>query len=343
MRAMCLCIMESKHRLVAHALVFSEVCSGVQSTLNVLGANISYTNLVVFFIFLLPATFRIRTSSNIFVFAAVFSLFLVFKMTLQGVGEYVAKSLILLSTVPFYFIASRHISCNDIRSSCEKFRWLIFVVGIVYVATWLEYGTYRNASTFMILIMVFMGFQLKLGLILSPIFALLMKTQYKIWLVVSVFAVPFATFRCRWIFMFSAAIVAASAPLLLSVDGLEGTFSASEISSLGERLNEVRAFNESMSSNALHFVFGWPIGQPLSTDNLSSRGYMHSSYLWLIGTLGIPATLLFFIYVSKRAIVSSTFFFLKTLILLSNAMTFLLLTNPLTTMLLMCNDDDTHR
>ena len=204
--------MASRRRALSDALVLSEVLSGVQSILNVFGAGISYVNLIFFFAILSPLLLTARAKQTAVVFMCGFCAFVIFKILAQGIGDYALKSLILLSVLPLYIFASSIINLHDIKSSCERFRWFIASVGIVYVFFWVQYGTYRNASTVVLLIMAVLAFRFKLALVFAPIFALVMKTQYKIWLVVATLASTLKRLKPPSILLIGTAFSASISP-----------------------------------------------------------------------------------------------------------------------------------
>ena len=327
---------------IAEIAVISELLSVVQSTINVAGVGVSYVNLIVFSLLCLPVLGKIKISLNEIFCIFLFLFAVVLKVLCQGVEEYYLKALVVILLIPFYFVLFRRTTFGDIVDACTKYRHLVLLLGLSYVCIWYFWGAYRNASTVTVFLMLILGFKNILGMIPAVLMAAVMKTQFKIWIVLSLGSLLFEHKVMRIIMLFSAGVMAAIFPLVIvSVDLSWIGFSPSEMSSLEERLREVRSFIEVMGSESSFIGVGWPLGQPIVADGLSERGYMHSSYLWFMGALGVPASLAFFAYVFSRSASSKRAFLVKFFLVLSNALTFLMLTNPFSTALMFANDKKT--
>jgi len=90
-------------------------------------------------------------------------------------------------------------------------------------------------------------------------------------------------------------------------------------------------------------LYGWPLGSAIESEGLSERGYMHSAYLWLIGTLGLPLFFGLFGYLIIRRTVTWKCFFTRVFLILSSSLTFLFLTNPLCTVLMLADENKASR
>lgn len=332
--------MVAHSRYIANVVVLSEALTICQSILFVFGSNLSYLNLIFFFSLSFPVLFFKRMRSREVIYALLLLILIALKILIQGVGDYFVKSIILLMTIPFYAFITKNVSFDDIQQACSRYRYLVLMLGVTYMVCWYFFGTYRNASTLMITIIMFLGFYGKINIILAGIFATATKTQFKIWIIVSMLATVFSVQSLRRSMLVLAGLSAAVFPIvLLYIDTNLFWFNASQLSSLGERLNEVQAFMSVYDNNTLGYLFhGWPIGQPLDAETLSKRGYMHSSYLWLTGTLGLPITLLLFFKVVTKSFVTRRCFLIKLFLILANSFTFLILTNPFGTILLLCSE-----
>jgi hypothetical protein len=324
---------------VVEVAVLSEILSIVQSVITVLGGNPSYFNLLFFFVFCAPVFFQVRMSKKMCFVLMSFILFVVVKLFLQGVGEYYQKSLVVLFSIPFYLVVFRHVEFEDIVSVCRKYRFFVMFLGVVYIGFWFFLGTYRNASTVTIFLMLLLGFDTLKGKAVSLLSAFVMKTQYKIWLVVSLFGLLVRDKLMMSVSAVIAGFFAVGFPVvILFVDlGWVG-FSDSELSSLGERLREVCSFISAINEGSGFYGFGWPIGQPILEGSLSERGYMHSAYLWLLGSLGFPVSFLFFCFLFSRKSFSRKSFFVRLFLILSSSLTFFVLTNPFVTALMFSNE-----
>lgn len=338
---MFLCIMETKNIsfYIAEIAVLSEIFSIIQSIINVAGGNLSYLNSIVFFVLCLPILSKLKMPRELYVVIGVFFLFILAKILFQGLGLYYQKALLLVVLIPFYVVLFRQVMFSDIAAACKKYRYGILFLGMSYVCMWYFLGNYRNASTVTIFLMLFLGFSSVWSILMSFSLALVMKTQYKIWLLVSLFGFLFKNTKVRMFLFFLAGSSAAIFPLaLVSIDLSKTGFSLSELASLEERLREVRAFINLMWRDYALIGFGWPIGQSISVEGLSERGYMHSAYLWLFGTLGLPVMAVVFGYVFCRTSSTRKIFFVRLFLILSNSLTFLIFTNPFSTALMFSDD-----
>jgi len=325
---------------IAKVTVISEIASILQSFLNVYGLGLSYFNLMIFFSLCLPLFFVLKVSMKELSFVIVFFILILLKYLYQGVDVYYLKAGLLLLTLPVYFFLARKTTINHIVDACRRYRVIIFLLGGMYFISWLFLGTYRNASTVNIFLMLMLGY----GSIFSKFsasitFAAVMKTQYKAWAAITLVMVVVRENLMRRAVLIMFAFVSIMLPLVLVfVDLSETSFSLSQISSLEERLREVRSFKTLLNSQFEYLVYGWPLGSVIESSELSDRGYMHSAYLWIIGTLGIPLSLVVFTFIVFRKVFSIHCFLVKVFLLLSNTFTFLLFTNPLGTMLLFANE-----
>ena len=339
---MCQNIMESEARqsYIAKALVFSEVASIIQSTVNVHGGSLSYINLFVFALLCFPLLLRTKFTIFELLVTLLFFSFVTAKVMIQGLGEYYIKSAIILLILPVYAVLAARTSLEDIADECFKRRHLILFLGIVYIVSWYFLGTYRNASTVTIFLMLVLAFKNVFDIALSLIFAAVMKTQYKIWAIISFGNCILKSGGLKRVTLFLMGLGAALIPIVLMyIDLSWAGFNASQLSSLEERLSEVRAFIETLSLSVFYWFVGWPLGQLIDGDSLSVRGYMHSAYLWVIGTMGIPFALVLFSCLFLKRSETRRFFFIRAFLVLSNAFTFLLLTNPLCTTMMFTNEN----
>ena len=325
----------------AQVVVLSEIASVFQSTLNLYGFNLSYLNLIVFFALSLPFFLGLKVRVTLLYPLVLYLLFVCVKVLFQGLSVYATKVLVLLALLPFYYLLSRKISFEDIVFQCERFRLLILLIGLVYLVSWVFYGTYRNASTVMIFLMMFLGYRsLLIKVIVSIPFSLVMKTQYKFWLLCSLVAFSIRSSFLRYFILLFVAIFALCLPLfLLLLDIGWAGFSASQLSSLQERLEETRAFVNVITNNIAYIFYGWPLGTSIVSESVSERGYMHSTYLWFIGTVGFPLSIFIFSFFIFKRTLSWESLFVKMFLILSNTFTFLFLTNPFCTVLMLVNEN----
>jgi hypothetical protein len=322
---------------IARAAVLSEVLSLLQSLINTIGGSLSYVNSISFFIFCIPIFLGLRLSRIEAFGVALFLLVIMMKVLFQGVGEYFIKSFFLILTMPLYVLLARRSSTECVVAACQRYKHLIVIIGFAYLAAWVLWGEYRNASTITAFMMMYLGFKSFVdGLVLAS-FALVMKTQYKIWALVMVCVYAFKNRMLLSFISFSAILSAALLPVALALTDLSWLvlFNASELASLGERLMEVRAFVELLGAHLEYLFIGWPVGQALAIETLSERGYMHSAYLWITGTFGIfLSSLLIFSFINW-GVGTRNLYLAKLFLILSNALTFLLFTNPLCTIVLL--------
>lgn len=325
---------------IANIIVFSEILSVIQSILSVYDVTFSYLNLLVFFALCMPLLFRAKFPVSMLVLVLVYLILITTKVMLQGVEKYHLKALIILLTLPIYFLLISKTTFENIVDACKRYRAFALLLGLCYVLSWHYFGTYRNASTVTICLILILGYrQFLIQLFTSLPFAFVMKTQYKFWIVIAMLGVFLRSFVVRRMVLFLAALIAATFPLLLlSLDISWFNFSPSQISSLSERLSEVKAFKEVFSHELGYFFYGWEVGMPIQTDEVNDRGYMHSTYLWITGTLGFPLSACIFYYIVSRNTISWKCFFIRLFLVLSNAFTFFLFTNPFCTALMFANE-----
>jgi hypothetical protein len=333
---MCLHIMVVRdvQSYIAQVVVISEMISVVQSIINVHGGSFSYFNLVVFFFLCLPVLLQSKISLNVTLLLLLYLALIFLKLLFQDLGEYYVKAMILLLTLPIYFILIQRTTFDHIACVCVQYIKIILCLGAVYIISWYFLGAYRNASTITIFLMLVLGYKHIWQGFASLVFAAVMKTQYKIWAILSLGGIMFRNKYLRFSILFLVGLAAITFPLLLlDLDIGWANFTYSQTSSLDERLNEVKSFLEVMSGHVSFFVFGWPIGSAIVTEGLSERGYMHSAYLWLVGTLGVPIFTILFFYIIARRTVTTRCFYIRLFLI-----TFLLLTNPFCTALLFANE-----
>ena len=324
---------------IAKILVFSEVFSVIQATINVHGGEVSYFNLIVFFILGLPFLFRGSFTINEIMIFLLFCIFLLLKIIFQGVGEYFQKAVLLLLLLPFYLAFAKQTSMVAIAAQCYKYRKLILIFGLVYVVSWFFWGTYRSASTVTVFIMLLLAYKNVFGLICSTLFALVMKTQYKIWLLVAVGSAIYREGILRRTLLVLMGFGAVYIPIVLAyTDSSLLIFNDSQLSSLEERLREVRAFISLIGTTEFFWILGWPIGQAIEYEGLSDRGYMHSAYLWILGTTGVAFSIFLFIVICAKGARCRKYFFIRAFLVLANAFTFLFLTNPICTILMLADE-----
>lgn len=335
---------EARQSYIAKALVFSEVGSILQSIVNVYGSSLSYTNLFVFALLCFPLLLGIKVTIFELLVTLLFFSLVAAKVMIQGVSEYYLKAMILLFILPIYAVLGARTSLENISEECLRYKYLILCLGFVYFIFWYFFGTYRNASTVTIFIMLVLGFKNVFDIALLVPFAMVMKTQYKIWAIVTVGYCILKAWWLRRVVLYLTGLGAALIPVMLMYMDLSWTgFNASQLASLGERLKEVSAFIEILSLSEFHWFGGWPLGQLIDSEGLSVRGYMHSAYLWIIGSMGFPFALVFFSYLFLKRSYARRFFFIRAFLILSNAFTFLLLTNPLCTTMMFANEKKESR
>lgn len=334
----------STEKYIANIIIISEIATIFQSIISLHIDGLSYFNLLVFFSLCLLALPALKISYQDVIICFAYILILTAKSLFQGFGEYYLKSALLLLTFLCYFLLIKGTTFNHVVQACVRFREVVFFLGLLYVCSWLIWGVYRNASTVTVLLILLLGYSHIIGKICSvAIFGSVMKTQYKFWMIFSLLSIFLKKGCFRYIALFVFLFFAVLFPFLfLHLDFSWVNFSNSQASSLAERLSEVHAFSEILTNNSNYLLYGWPLGTAIETEALVYRGYMHSAYLWIIGTLGLPLFFILVYFIISKRIITAKCFFIKTFLVLSNSFTFFILTSPLCTALMFSNEKDSR-
>lgn len=321
---------------LAYVTVGSELMSVVQSILSLGGLSLNYVSLIVFMAFVIPAMARIPLQTLIIVLSVIAVQFL--KSAVIGTGPEFSKALVLVVFAAILILMGRKMFVEDFIEVLHRVRWYVVALGLIYVVCWSFLGSYRNASTFSLAVMAFIGFQGSMRAS-SLFFAISAKTLYQLLsmtIVVSWFTRSIAS---RTIFVTLCVAFGAFAPiiLLVSITPEMMIFTANHTSSLFERLRETRALLDDIQGSWSVLVWGDQIGWVLDSDLIEARGYVHANHLWLVRTFGLPIWLGGVYLLVKNARYGSwQVLGIRTLVLMSQAFLMTLFTSPFLTMLLIC-------
>jgi hypothetical protein len=321
---------------LAYITILSELMSVVQSILSVSGFSLNYVSLIVFIVLVLPALARISITPLILVLAVL--AVQVVKSIVIGVGPEFVKASILVLFAAIFILMSQKMFVEDFINVLRRLRWCIIVLGLIYVVAWYELGIYRNASTFSLAIMVFLGFQGRMR-VSALIFAISAKTLFQIssfTILVSLFTRSMMT---RSIFVTSCVIFGALGPVILMIliPPEMVIFTASHTSSLFERLLETRTLIDNIQGRWSVWFWGDQLGWVLDSSVIEARGYVHANHLWLFRTFGFPIWLVGVFFMAKNARYGGwPILGIRTLILVAMAFLMTLFTSPLLTMFLLC-------
>jgi hypothetical protein len=320
----------------------SELISLVQTILNIHGLELHYSNLISFWILSIFYIFELKVKKENILCICFFGTFIILKLLFLEIGIYYLKVIILLGTIPLYFIIFNNTNLKLIEYYCEKYLLLFLLLGLAVLTSWILVGEYRNTSTFTCLIVAIICSRKLKAKIFSIPFFLTMKTQYQLWLLTTILLKIFRLLSSRLsLFLVIMFCILLPYTLYLYLDNIS-FLGTSHLTSLGERLEETKYIYDNISMMGSEFWYGANIGTSIYLEaNDSHRGYTHSLYLWVILYFGIPLTLIFIIlFISTKNPSSNRHMFIINLLLLSNCFTFLLFTNPFTTCLLLANNNE---
>lgn len=321
---------------LAYVTVGSELMSVVQSILSLGGLSLNYVSLIVFMAFVIPAMARINLTAFIIVLSVLAVQIL--KSAVIGLGPEFSKALVLVVFAAVLILMGRKMFVEDFIEVLRRVRWYTVTLGLIYVVSWSFLGSYRNASTFSLAVMAFMGFQGSMRAS-SLLFAMSAKTLFQVLsvtIIVSWFARSLPT---RSIFVASCVTFGALAPIALVVFITPEMviFTASHTASLFERLLETRTLMDDIQGSWSVLVWGDQLGWVLESDLIEARGYVHANHLWLVRTFGLPIWFIGVFFLVKNARYGSwEVLGIRTLVLTSQAFLMTLFTSPFLTMLLIC-------
>lgn len=326
----------SRSFYLAYITILSELISVVQSILSVTGLSFNYLSLFAFMFLVLPALTRLPMTA-LLIILAVLSL-QVLKSLFIGLGPEFAKSSGLLIFAGILILMSQQMFVDDFKNVLTRWRWYIVGLGLLYVLLWYYFGAYRNASTFSLALMTFLGFHRWMRLS-SLVFLLNAKTLYQLSALNIFFSLFMRSMVSRTLFLSCCVIFAALAPILLvfALPPEVIIFTASHTASLGERILETKTLLDNINGKWLVFLWGDQLGWVLESSDIKARGYVHANHLWLIRTLGFPIWLFGAFLMIKNArygdwpVLGS-----RSLILVSTAFVMTLFTSPFLTMFLLC-------
>tara|TARA_B100000963_G_scaffold92696_1_gene79834 strand:- start:11489 stop:12451 length:963 start_codon:yes stop_codon:yes gene_type:complete len=308
----------------------------MQAIINTFGFSLNYISIFTFAILVIPALSKFNAKAFL-ILLFVFCLQAV-KSGVIGVGPEFVKTFYLLFLAAILILMSQKMYVEDFIDVIRRLRWLILLLGIAYLYLWIGFGTYRNANTFSLAIMLFFGFQGQMRSI-ALLFAATTKTTYKI-LFFSLFVSFFVrSIQLRTLFIAVSAGIGAVLPLILAklITPETHIFSLSHTYSLAERVLETKALLLNMENNFLALVWGDRLGWVLESNLIDERGYVHSTHLWLLRTFGLPIWFVGFYFLVKTARFGSHGVFgIRAVILMSFAFFMTLFTSPFLTMFLLC-------
>jgi len=326
----------SRSFYLAYITILSELVSVVQSILSLTGLPLNYLSMFAFMFLVLPALTRLPMTA-LAIILAVLSL-QVLKSFFIGLGPEFAKSSVLLIFAGILILMSQQMFVEDFINVLTRWRWYIVGLGLLYVILWYHFGTYRNASTFSLALMTFLGFQRWMRFS-SLVFLLNAKTLYQIAALNLFFSLFTRSMISRTLFLSCCVIFAALAPILLVIALPPDViiFTSSHTASLGERILETKTFLDNINSKWSVFLWGDQLGWVLESSDIKARGYVHANHLWLIRTLGLPIWL-FGAFLMIKNVLHGGWPVLgsRSLIFVSTAFVMTLFTSPFLTMFLLC-------
>jgi len=330
---------ERQRKYLAEALILSEIFSLIQSSLNIFNYEISYISSILF----LSASAIIMVTgtvhAKILYAGIILAIIVIIKISIQGVDQHYVKALLLIALIPYYALVAKKTDFQSIEEAAKKYKYMLIIIGCTYLWLWFLYGGYRNASTIFLALILFIISGEKKRNAIMWLAAAVMKTQYIIWVAITYIIVKFPFSKFSSLALLVLGISTAVGPLYIDSALVQALgFNASQVSSMDERLNEIRVFSYIMTSDIYNVIFGWVPGYSLELSDTSERGYMHNAPLWITGSLGLPLSVLLYVYIATRNIKTMRFFAIKSFGILANTFTFLLLTNPLITILLFTNE-----
>lgn len=326
----------SRSVYLAYITILSELMSTVQSILSLTGFKLNYLSLIVFTILVIPALAPVSLTRLIFILAVLSAQLL--KSIVIGIGPEFFKASVVLLFAAIFILVSQKMFVEDFIIVLRRLRWSIIVLGLIYVVVWYELGTYRNASTLSLAVMVFLGFQG--GMRFSAlIFLISAKTLFQI-SSLTILVSPFTrSIMSRSIFVTSCVIIGALGPVILMIliPPEMVIFTASHTASLSERLLETSTLIDNIQGRWLVYFWGDQLGWVLDSSFIEARGYVHANHLWLFRTFGFPIWLVGVFFIAKNACYGGwPILGIRTLILVTMAFLMTLFTSPFLTMLLLC-------
>lgn len=326
----------TRSRYLAYVTTISELMSVLQDILSLNGLSFSYISLIVFGFFSIPTLVRVSTGT-IIIILGILALQL-FKSLVVGIGPEFSKAMILIVFAALLLLLGPQMFMDDFTDVLRQLRWFIVALGIMYVISWILIGGYRNASTFSLAMMCFLGFHGKMRASsifflasAKTLFQLLSFTLVVAWFTKSLFA--------RTLFITSCVVFAATTPVILALFLPPDLviFTKSHTASLFERLLETQTLINNIQDSWAVFVWGDQLGWVLQSTTIEERGYVHANHLWLLRTFGVPIWLIGMLLIIRNARLGSwQIIGVRGLILASQAFLMTLFTSPFLTMILLC-------
>lgn len=321
---------------LAYVTVLSELMSVVQSILSLTGLPLNYVSLFIFSLFVLPALAQVSLAKFIIVLCVL--ALQILKSALVGVGPEFSKALMLVLLAAIFILVGQRMFVEDFIKVLRRLRWYTLCLGSIYVLIWIMLGQYRNASTFSLAVMAFLGFQGSMRLS-SLAFAVSAKTLFQLLSFTVIISWFTRSLMARTIFVAACVAFGALAPILLVVFITPEMiiFTASHTASLFERLLESHTLIENIKDSWSVIIWGDRLGWVLESSLIGERGYVHANHLWLVRTFGLPIWLIGVIFMIKNARYGSwQIIGIRTLVFASQAFLMTLFTSPFLTMILLC-------
>ena len=326
----------NRSRYLAYVTVASELLSVLQDILALHGLSLHYASLICFGLLAIPAVARV-SSYTIIILLGIVALQLLKNLVL-GIGPEFSKAMILIVFAALMLLLVPHLFMDDFTAVLRQLRWYIVALGVVYVVSWAMIGGYRNASTFSLSLMLFLGFQGKMRAS-SLFFLASAKTLFQLLSFTVVFAWFAKSLMARTMFITSCISFAVVTPILLALflPPEVTIFTASHTSSLMERLLETRTLIDNIKESWWVFIWGDQVGWVLQSNIINPRGYVHANHLWLIRTFGLPIWIIGMLLIIRNARLGSwQILGVRALLLVSQAFLMTLFTSPFLTMILLC-------
>ncbi len=326
----------NRSRYLAYVTIISELMSVFQDILSLSGLTLHYGSLIFFSVFAIPALARFSYSAFI-IMLTLFAL-QVLKSIFMGVGPEFSKAMILIVFAALLLLLGPKMFMNDFVSVLYKLRWYIVGLGLVYVIIWTTVGGYRNASTFSLAIMLYLGFH-GVWRANGLFFLASAKTLYQLLSVTVILAWFARSLSVRTLFVSACVAFAAVTPVVLTLllPSDVTVFTASHTASLFERLLETETLINNIKERWSVFIWGDEIGWVLQSNTINARGYVHANHLWLLRTFGFPIWIIGVLFLIRNARYGSWHTLgVRALILASQAFVMTLFTSPFLTMILLC-------
>tara|TARA_Y100000588_G_scaffold206724_1_gene220479 strand:- start:6273 stop:7220 length:948 start_codon:yes stop_codon:yes gene_type:complete len=306
----------------------------LQSLLSLYQVELQYVSLIVFSLLCLPALIRLNIITTTLIYVVV--LIQLLKVLFIGIGPEYAKAGSLIIFTAILITLGPKLFIEDLLCVLKRLRWIILMIGAIYVACWIPNHTYRNASTFSLFIMTFLGFR---GPMFISSFAFLSfaKTLFQLLFPIALIGGIMKSIQLRKILVITCILSALITPIILSqlLDDDMIIISQSHTSSLFERLYEVRVLTDNMHASPINYLIGDRVGWVLESAFFAERGYVHSTHLFLIRTYGIPIWIIGMVLLLNNATRGNNkVFTIKVLIIISQAFLQTLFTSAFLTMIL---------